>query len=473
LLAGIAGLVCTPGALAQQDIERRVERALRTADPAERRRVDPALTVAERSQLDVGGFLSFSYLHLTDSLDNSRRLFQPEVTLFGRVVIDGPHTFFVRSRFQYRDFSEGDSFDGRGDRWTSPFLDRYWYEFDMRQAAAAYEGRSIGGNINVRVGRQFVDWAGGLTLSENLLAGRTRFEFGRWTLDTLAGVTPGDESVTDFDASRRDFNRDTKRGFFGGLLSYRTRGNDEFYTYLLHQTDHNDSAPSRPPLPIDVDHDYESWYLGFGSSGSLSAQMLYLGEFVYQFGSSMSDPLRAFPDPQTKEDIGAWAARGQLTYLFADKNNSRAEFECIFASGDPDRLVTSDTVGGNLSGTIDRAFNSMGFVNTGLAFSPSLSNIMTFRVGGATSPFASVDGLENFQVGADFLFLNKMDTRAPITEPTNDDRFLGFETDLFVNYRITSDLAVSARYGVFFPGDAIAGEKHTRHFVFLGVTLSF
>ena len=46
----------------------------------------------------------------------------------------------------------------RGDRWTEPFIDRWWYEFDLRQAAAAYEGKSLPWNLNMRIGRQFVDW---------------------------------------------------------------------------------------------------------------------------------------------------------------------------------------------------------------------------------------------------------------------------------------------------------------------------
>jgi len=44
---------------------------------------------------------------------------------------------------------------------------------------------------------------------------------------------------------------------------------------------------------------------------------------------------------------------------------------------------------------------------------------------------------------------------------------------VFLNYRITSDFAVSARYGAFFPGDAIQNQTEVRHFLFLSATLSF
>lgn len=468
--AAISAAALAPASLAQQDVQRRLERAIRTADPAERLRADMALGLGERSVLDFGGYAAFSYVHLNDSTGNSRRLAQPEVTLYGRSVIDGAHTFFARARFQYQAFSQGDSFDGRGDDWTEPFLDRYWYEFDMRRASAAYEGRSIAGNINLRVGRQFIDWGQGLVVSENMYAIRPTFEVGRFTFEGLAGVTPGDQSVTDFDASWRGYDDDVTRGFFGGRLIYTTPGLTEFYTYVIRQVDYNDDREAQIGLLTDVSFEYNSTYLGFGSTGSFTPDLVYLGEFVYEFGESQSDPLRG---AQVDTDIGAWAARGQLTYVVRDTWQSRVEFETIFASGDADRLTTSDTVGGNQAGTTDKAFNSMGFVNTGLAFSPSLSNIMTYRLGASTYPFTSIDGFQQFQVGVDFFALNKMDPRAPIDEPTSDDRFLGFETDLYANYRITSDLAVTARYGVFFPSAAIESEKDTRHFVFLGVTLSF
>ncbi len=466
----LAVAVCT-GAACGQDEQRRIERAVRTAvDPAEREKIDPNLTMAERSYIEFGGYFSATFVNLNDSNDNSRTYFSPEIALYGRAAIDGVHNFFGRARFRYNDFSQGDSFDGRGDRWSEPFIDRWTYEFDLRQAAAAYHGKSLDWNFNLVLGRQFVDWGSGLTLSENLYAARPTFEFGRFTLETLAGVTPGDQSVTDFDASRADFNEETWRGFFGGRLSYRTRSNEEFYTFVLAQVDYNEDSGSRPPLPVEVDFDYNSQYLGFGSTGSLFARMLYEAEFVYEFGESQSDPLRG---AQTGEDIGAFAARGQATWLFADANNSRAEFEAIFASGDRDRLVTSDTVGGNLSGTDDHSFNSMGFVNTGLAFAPSLSNLMSYRLGASTFPFPEVDYLEQFQIGADGFMLFKLDPKAPIDEPTSRDYFLGFEMDYYLNYRVTSDLAFSVRYGVFFPSAAVETEKDTRHFVFLGMTLSF
>lgn len=479
--AAAALLIAATAASAQEE-QRRIERALRLPDAAGRLRIDPDLSITERSFVDIGGFFNFTALNLNDEVENSRRLLQYDATLYGQASLDGAHTAFFRSRFRYRDFSPGDSFTGRGDEWAEPFLDRYWYEFDLRRAAAAYQGRSIDTNVNLRVGRQFVDWGAGLALSEVLYAVQPTVSWKeRFSIEGLAGITPGDEEVVDFDAARDAFNRDTERGFFGALLRYRTEQAREVYAFALHMQDYNTDTLARFGVLTPVDFNYEATYLGIGTTGSLGPDWLYLGEFVYQLGESTTDPLQgAGADPalgiggaQREEDIYAFAGRAQLTYLLRDRNDSRFQLETIFASGDSNRGNTSDTVGGNQPGTDDNAFNSLGFANTGLAFAPSLSNILTVRAGASTFPFKGHSVLDRFQVGADIILLNKFDEAAPIDEPTRERTFLGVETDLYLNYRVTSDLALNVRYGAFFPGTAIAGEHDTRHFVLFGITLSF
>ena len=442
---------------------------MRIADPTYRLRVDTSLDVSERSVLDVGGFANFAVVNNREANGNYRRLLQPEVTLYGRAVVDGAHTVFGRARFQYRDFSRGDSFDNRGDRWTTPFLDRYWYEFDMARATEAYEGYTPDNNFNIRIGRQFVDWGAGLALSETLYAARPTVELGRFSIEGIAGVTTGDRAITDFDASRRDYNSETWRGFFGATFRYRFQDTRQVYAYVLHMPDFNSGDTPRANLPINVNFDYEATYFGIGTQGPITNNLAYVAEFVYQIGESQSDP---FQGPQRSEDIRAFAARVQLTYFFGDEHNTQLQFETLLASGDDDRLTATDTVGGNRPGTNDTGFNSLGFANTGLAFAPSLSNLLTFRVGALTTPFPTTRWLEQFQVGLDGIVFMKLDKDAPIDEVTTDDRYLGFETDVSVNYRITSDLAVTARAGFFFPGDAVTSSR-VRQFVFAGVTLSF
>ena len=48
-------------------------------------------------------------------------------------------------------------------------------------------------------------------------------------------------------------------------------------------------------------------------------------------------------------------------------------------------------------------------------------------------------------------------TEPPIDEVTSDDRYLGWEPDVYINWQVTSDVTFAFRYGVFFPGTAILG----------------
>ena len=80
---------------------------------------------------------------------------------------------------------------------------------------------------------------------------------------------------------------------------------------------------------------------------------------------------------------------------------------------------------------------------------------------------------KDLQVGFDALAFNKMVPGGPVADqPTNDSRFLGFETDVYASWRITSDVSVNLRYGVFFPGEAVVADD-ARHFLYTGISYAF
>jgi len=476
-LAAVAACSLSSAAHAQdRDIERRIESRLRRSTDQIQISRSNSLSLSEKTTLDVGGFQAFTYLSLDDSEGNNRGLLQNDTTLYARASVEGVHTFFARLRFRHQNFTPGDSFDERGDRWREPYLDRYWYELNARDLISPSDsldgGPTEGGlDLNLRVGRQFVDWGSGLALSEVLLSVRPTLTLSnKLSIEGLIGVTPPDESVIDFDASRVQYNLRTKRGYFGALMRGQTDWGGELYASILWSTDYNDDNESRFPGLGPVEFDYNPIYLGFGTSGSIGTNFLYQGEFVFEGGQGQSDPLRG---PQARESIRAFAARAELTYLLRDEGQTRLQAEALLASGDRDRLSPTDTVGGNLAGTDDNAFNALGFANTGLAFGGTLNNLISLRLGASTFPFRAHRELSQFQVGADLFVFSKFDEDAPIDEPTYARSFLGVETDLYLNYRITSDLGLNVRYGAFIPGSAISGERDTRHFILFSVTLSF
>ncbi len=435
--------------------------------------VSPEVPPDQRLYYDFGGDITFNFLAIDDPLQNTHILRQTSLTGYGRLNFDGAHDFFLRGRVTYNDFNSGDSFDGEGDEWVGPRLERAIYRFDLARYMGAYHGKDLRGNVVVQGGRQLVHWTSGLVLSRELDGAMIDLSWEDVTLTILAGRTV--EDTADIDSSRPDFDDETRRNFFGGMIAWQVTPYHRPYVYGLVQEDDN----SDDTLSIGgttTRFDYNSFYIGIGSSGNLTRKLLYGIEFVYQGGDTLSnsfDNQTFIPGPQTRDDIEAWAMNAILDYQFGDANRTRANIELIVASGDDDRLHSTNTFAGNQPGTRDKAFNGFGLLNTGLAFNTNVSNLLVVRTGASTFPLAGTTTFDRLQIGIDLFLFNKYDSDAPIDEPTSDHRYLGFETDLYATWQVTSDLVVAARYGVFFPGKAILTDNDPRHFFFTGVTLGF
>ena len=469
-LLGLAVLSAGSAAYGQAELER-FQRTLDQIQRQQRVLANPDVPAGQRALVDYGGFVSLNFFAIDDIEQNTHILRQYDLVGYGRVNIDNVHEVFVRGRFSYQDFNAGDSFDGEGDEWDNQ-LELAYYRLDVSQYFSAYKGKSPEGTLAVQLGRQFVYWGNGLVLAQTVDGGMIEAGYGKLSLQALAGRTAPD--TIDFDSSRPDFDEDTKRAFYGALLTAQL-GRHRPFIYGLVQRDHNEDEVLRVGA-IDTRFNYDSWYLGIGSNGSLTDRLLYAVEAVYEGGEGLSnsfDPDTLSAIPQTEDDVEAFALDLRLDYLLPDANRSKLTLEGILATGDDDRLNTSNTFGGNRPGTDDTAFNSWGLVNTGLAFVPSVSNLMSLRVGASTFPFGGSGRGRRFQVGADVLFFAKFDKDGPIDEATTADRFLGWEPDVYLNWQITSDITLAIRYGVFFPGSAIVEDDHPRNFFFTGLTFAF
>jgi hypothetical protein len=459
-------------ALAQQrqSIER-FERQLEQIQRDTRVMADTAVPVDQRMLVDYGGYVTGSFAAIDDPDQETHIFRQYDLVGYGRVNIDGAHELFARVRTSYRDFNSGDAFSQHGDDWTEPTLDRAHYRFDLQRYLESSQGITPKANVVVQVGRQLINWGNGLTLSEEIDGADIVLSLDPFSLELLAGSTRS--SIADFDASRPGFLGDTQRAFFGGQLSAQL-GTHRPYAYALVQRDNNDQD-TLETSGINTRFGYDSYYLGLGSSGALSDRLLYGVELVYEGGQGFSNSFE-FPFTQvdqTEEDIHAFAADVRLDYVVPDKNQTRFSAELIYATGDSDRLSTSSTFGGNESGTDDTAFNSFGLVNTGLAFSPDVSNVLIGRVGASTFPLVESKIFSRLQVGVDGFIFTKANPDAPIDESTADNRYMGAEADLFMNWQVSSDVALTVRYGVFFPGEAIQTNHDERHFFFTGLTYAF
>ena len=88
-------------------------------------------------------------------------------------------------------------------------------------------------------------------------------------------------------------------------------------------------------------------------------------------------------------------------------------------------------------------------------------------------PLKGEDFYRNVQVGAAFYAYWKHRSKGGIsdTRASEEDRNVGVEVDVFLRWRLLSDVGATLNYGVFFPGDAYPdGSDDERHYVSVGVT---
>lgn len=471
-----------PGGAGSEQLQR--EARLRELDRFEldnRYRANESIPAGQRTLIDYGAFLQFSYLTLDDSAKNNHGLRQYDFIPYARLNIDGAQELFLRGRFGYRDFNPGDSFDGRGDQPIDGDLDRGYYRFDLRRYNSAYSKNVLGTstsdwNVIFQGGRDLAYWGNGLVLGTSLDGISLNLQKGVFDLQLIAGVTP--VRTVDFDTSRPAFDYNTRRGFYGAMLQANL-GDHHPYIYGLLQRDYNTHDQLDLGL-INTRYDYNSWYLGIGSSGALSQNLRYGVELTYEGGNTLSnsfEPSSAgglFPVVQTRDDIQALGFDARLDYFLNDIRQTRLSLEVIATTGDADRGSSTNTFNGNKPGSKDHGFNAFGLVNTGLAFSPDPSNLLALRLGAATLPLPDTAVFQRLQVGVDFFVLGKLQSRAPIDEVTSDNRFLGLEPDVYLNWQMTSDVTLALRYGVFFPSSTTFGQStDARQFFFAGLTFAF
>ncbi|MCY2950803.1 MAG: alginate export family protein [Planctomycetota bacterium] len=472
LAVGVPILGVGAAAWGQASVER-FERKLEHIQRETRLLVNAAIPAEQRAFFDYGAYVGVGFFSIDDVQQNTHLLSQYDLVGYARLNIDNVHEFFVRGRASYRHILYGGDFEGEGDE-SLALLEQGYYRFDLARYLGAYKKQATENNVIFQGGREFVYWANGLVLAQYMDGATVDVKVGDMTLTMLGGVTINE--TIDFDTSRPDFDDDTSRGFYGGMLSGQV-GKHRPYVYGLVQRDYNDNDKridriSSPPLVTRFD--YNSYYIGVGSNGAIGDRMVYGVEAVYEGGEGLSSSVNELGEgmPQVEKDISAWALDARLDYLLGGPKRMRLSAETIVASGDVDRLTTSSTLGGNLSGK-DTAFNSMGLLNTGLAFAPPVSNLVMLRVGASAYPFGNSGALRRLQVGTDLLFYAKYAVDAPIDELTEHERFLGVEPDLYLNWQVTSDITLAVRYGVFFPGAAIVENDNPRNFFYVGMTFAF
>lgn len=411
---------------------------------------------------DVGGWFSAAFFHYDDAMlgaDRPLRRFQ--LRAWGRMSIHGVHRAYVRGLLSLDDWNKGDNpVYGRSDE-TDEEIERAWYELDLGQALWGQRDR-----LKIKAGRQYARIGTALTLSMPLDMIQVTASKYDVSVKALLGNTIRNSDNIDGSAS---VARHQDRLFVGMELAYEGFDRHRPFIYML---TNEDDTTADPPV-AGQNFEYSSRYVGIGSKGALPGGALkYQGELVSEWGKTYSETAT-----QGKDRIRAMALDLSAEYTFPRPTRPKVMAEYLYASGDKDRRLSStSTVGGNLIGTEDHAFNAFGFRDTGLAFAPRISNIHMVMAGASFFPLEHMALFEKMELGTKLFYYRKDNEAGPISDTTavNNARYLGSDWDLFCNWRMTSDLAWTVRYGVFFPGSAYdGGDKTCRQFFYTGIVLSF
>jgi len=429
-----------------------------------RRQIDREVAPARQIEIDWGAWFSHYTLLWDDGINSSRTLRRNELRVWGSFAADeGIHKGYARGMLNYVDFNSGDSFDGKDNDWEGMNLERGWYELGISQALDRYAGVKLPVDLSTRIGRQYVEFGTGYALSLPLDAISIDGQAGAVKVRGLLARTPSsidniDQSVPGADSSDRTF--------FGIETRYMGFQRHEPFAYVLWN---NDNTSEDPP-DFFQEYDYDSFYVGLGSTGELARTVRYSTEWVYENG-------RSFGDSQflRRDRICAWAFDVMLEYLPDLATQPRFRLEYMFAGGDGDRLGSpTNAVGGNRGDRKDTSFVGFGFRDTGLSFAPRLSNVHIWRGGASFLPFEKIECLKRLELGSDAFVYYKNHRRGAVSDPlaSRSRGYLGWEIDCYANWRVTSDLSWTARYGAFFPGDAFV-DRTCRPFLLVGLTWSF
>ncbi len=441
--------------------------------------------ISERLLIDGSGSFRYAFNSIDTSQSVAQYLNTFDTRLSLRMELDGMHRFYGRLRFLYNDWSTPGSIgpDEAAEGWQDPIGEIYWYELDLGGAAQARTGQKPESSLSLRGGRQYIIWAQGVALSGYMYALTAQMNAGPWSLQFLAGQTAGNDTI-DWDISRPGFDTDTDRNFYGGMVTYTGLAGHAPFLYVLTQTDGNAGQvamlPAGAPIAATT-FDYASTYVGLGSVGSLGADLVYRGELVYEFGTTLSDPLNhsggLVPLPQVDDPISAFGMVLGGTRLWRDTNDSRLDLQMALGTGDSQRIDAGNTFGGIAPNQTDHSFNSLGYINTGLVLAPDLANLGCPSVGYSTNPFPGQGILRELRIGVTGYLFFKLDSEAPLSVPTNvgGSNFVGAEIDFNVDWRLTSDTALNLKYGVFSPNASVfaPSEDEARQVLYAAFTYSF
>ncbi len=409
-----------------------------------------------------GGWLEYYAFNFNDGVQTSRNMQRPALWAWTRLRLDdGAHEIYARMKLRYSYYNPGDEIDRQED-WEGPDFDQVWYQIDVGKALRLSRP-SDPLQLKARVGRQTVVFGTGYALDLPMDAVLLDAKVYDLRVQGLIGKSIG--SYPNIDRSFPVRNH-SDRMFYGVQAAYEGWQRHVPFIYALWNEDFTDERPQ----DWLQKYLYDSFYLGGGFRGELAHNLNYWLEGVFESGRDYGDG-----DFWRRDYIEALGWDAGIEKLFDVPMRPRLAAEYMFASGDGGRIFSpTNAAGGNRGDRRDSGFVGFGLRDTGIALAPTMSNLHVWKAGGALAPLERVELFRNLEVGTNWFLYHKNQARGAISDPTATqfEGYVGWEMDYFINWRLSSDLSWTIRWGEFFPGSAYR-DQDCRHLLFTGVTWSF
>jgi hypothetical protein len=182
-------------------------------------------------------------------------------------------------------------------------------------------------------------------------------------------------------------------------------------------------------------------YFTFKAEGPIAGSLLYKAFGTLGTGSTLSWVSGSYQ----YEPILAFLLGGELSYYFPGSLEPVLKARVLAASGDPS---ATSAVEGNIR-TTETLFQPITASTLGTVFSPALSNLIDYEIGGSLRPWAG----QGLVTGIKFLGFQRQVAGVVNASDvlTEGPVWIGEELDLTGSWQVYSDFIVSASLGGFVP----------------------
>jgi hypothetical protein len=388
---------------------------------------------------DAGGIGRATFINFKSSSRSYIALWADQLRVWGRVQFYNELDFYIRFKTSRLDFRSGDTTQGDHHSRSDAKLDLGFF---------AYGQPSRGDSYRATVGRYYAVAGQGLVFAKVLDGARVNTR-----IKALDVTAYGGRSVESDDHPNPAFpaGGDSAFAVWGLQVNYLGLGRHIPYYGRVVVRDQTEKVVRT--------NQYFEQNLSFhyaGLRGALTPDLRYSTELVYGAGR-----ISSFAEVRHHMALMSRAFLFNLQWATPD-DWGVVQYDYKRGTGDSDRGSVTEigTRNGSRIGGTDSNFFYMGYTDSGLSYSPRLSNIEVQHAGW-TYRIEDEEADQEHQISLDFYNYRRLKKAGAVYDSTTDfpKRYLGSEFDFTYQFKPLSNVSIISRVGLFLPGEAY--HKHS------------